>query len=258
MDLRSNALTHQVMRKLKIISVAAIAIAGAAVSIMIQRRSQTAFRASEALRQEQSRQMAALTAEHERLSHLAAHAANAHGEDRAAELKRLHREAEALKKQTKDLDRPLAKSQQSQPSPSQASRRTPEYNEQLRQMAGRKGFDALALGYAFRAYADDHQNQSPLNLDQMAAYLAEENRTLSGTNQFEIVYQGSLDDLQGIPWGSVAVVREQQPWPGPDGRMMRVYGFADGHSQIVGSDDNFQSYEADHVIPPPATGPSGQ
>jgi hypothetical protein len=118
--------------------------------------------------------------------------------------------------------------------------------------------DAKVLVMAFRLYADDHQNQSPVGLDQLDAYLAKENRTLSGTNQFEIVFQGSLDQLQGLPPGAVAVVREQQPWPGPNGKMMRVYGFADGHSQMVVSDDNFQSYEAQHVIMPTTTVPSGQ
>jgi hypothetical protein len=121
--------------------------------------------------------------------------------------------------------------------------------------------DAKVLGMAFELYESDHQNQSPVNLDQLAPYLAEEAKqgykTFSGTNQFEIVYQGSLSNLQGLPWGSVAVVRDQQPWLGPNGKMMRVYGFADGHSQIVGSDDNFQAYESQHVIMPPNTGPSG-
>ncbi len=76
--------------------------------------------------------------------------------------------------------------------------------------------------------------------------------TLSGTNQFEIIFQGSLDQLDGIPWGSIAVVRETQPWLTPDGRPTRVYGMIGGSGQTVTSDDNFQSWEAEHVISPPA------
>ena len=89
--------------------------------------------------------------------------------------------------------------------------------------------------------------------------LARENRSLSENQvDFEIVYQGSLDDVQGIPWGSVAVIREQQPWPGPDGRMVRIYGMMGGAGQTVESDDNFQSWEAQHVISPPKAGQSGR
>jgi hypothetical protein len=128
---------------------------------------------------------------------------------------------------------------------------TPEYYEQLYQMAGSKPTEARDLGAAFQSYAMDHQNQSPSNLDQLAPYLAKENRSLSGSNQFEIIYQGSLDNLQGIPRESVAVVREQQPWPGPDGKMRRLYGMMGGVGQIVEADDNFQSWEAKHVISPP-------
>jgi hypothetical protein len=247
------------MAKFKIISVAAIAIAAAALSMMIERQNQVKFRAGEARLQEQSNQLAALTVEQERLSNLLAHATNGHADDSAAELARLRSEAATLKKQTNDLGQPLVKSHQSWPTRPASSQepRTPEYYAQLRQMAGSRMTEARDIGFAFLAYAGDHQNQSPVNLDELDAYLAKENRPVSGTNKFELVYQGSLDQLQGIPWGSVAVVRDQQPWPGPNGKMMRVYGFADGHSQILSSDDNFQSYEAQHVIMPPTTAPSG-
>jgi len=94
--------------------------------------------------------------------------------------------------------------------------------------------------------------------DHSEARLAKENRSLSGSNQFEIIYQGSLDNLQGLPSESVAVVREQQPWPGPDGKMTRLYGMMGGIRQMVASDDNFQSWEAKHVISPPPVNQSGQ
>jgi hypothetical protein len=258
--INSHALSLEAMTKFKITSVAAAAIAGTAVSLVIHYRSQAACGASVALQQEQGRQMAALTVEREHLSNLAAHAAGARAQESAAELKRLRSEVEALKKQTNDLGRALVKSHDPPASRPASIEHTPEYWAQLHQMAGARMEDAKILGMAFEDYAFDHQQQSPLNLDQLAAYLAKaaaDNRSLSGTNQFELVYQGSLDKLQGLPWGSVAVVRDQQSWPDPDGKMMRVYGFPDGHSQIVGCE--FQSaWEAQHVISSPATSPSGQ
>ena len=114
-------------------------------------------------------------------------------------------------------------------------------------MAGTKPWEARDLGRAFGDYAEDHQNQSPTSLDELASYLAKNNSTLSGTNQYELIFQGSLDDLKGLPWGSVAVIRDAQPWPGPDGTMMRVYGFPGGFSQMVSS-DYVPAFEAQHVI----------
>jgi hypothetical protein len=248
------------MTKLKIISIAALALVGAAASLMIYNQSQSKFHAGDALLQEQSNQLAALSAEHERLSNLIAQANHARADDNTAELARLRSEAEALKKQTNDLGRRLKTNHEARASwpASIPESHPPEYYEQLRQMAGSKPLEARDLGRAFGAYADDHQNQSPSSLDQLTPYLAKLNSSLSGTNQFEIVYQGSLDSLKGIPHGSVAVIREQRPWPGPDGKMMRLYAFPNGSSQMVGSYDNFQSYEALHVITPPPTSASGQ
>jgi hypothetical protein len=123
-------------------------------------------------------------------------------------------------------------------------------------MAGSKQTETRDLGRAFGDYARDHQNQSPASLDQLDSYLAKLNSSLSGTNQYEILYHGSLDKLQGLPWGSVAVIREQQPWPSPDGGMMRVYGFADGHSQMMDeSSAGFQSWAALHVLSSPTPAP---
>jgi hypothetical protein len=71
---------------------------------------------------------------------------------------------------------------------------------------------------------------------------------LSGTNEFDIVYHGSLDELKGIPRGSVAVIRERRIWIAPSGKRARVYGMANGASEIIESDDDFKAWEAEHII----------
>ena len=190
----SRASSCSTVTKFKIISLAAIAIAGAAASLLIQSESQVEFREREALLRQQDEQLAALTAEHERLSNMVANTNNVPPDGHKAELAKLRSEAEALKKQTNNLGRQLKESREPRPSrtaPTPESH-TPEYWEQLHQMAGRKGRDARDLATAFCSYAFDHQGQCPSNLDQIASYLAKEKRSLSGTNQFEIVYQGSL------------------------------------------------------------------
>jgi len=47
-----------------------------------------------------------------------------------------------------------------------------------------------------------------------------------------------------------SLIRERSPWTAPSGKSARVYGMGDGSSQVVEADDNFQSWEAIHLIPP--------
>lgn len=242
------------MTKFKIIALAAITM-GAIASLLITERSQVRFRVQAALLQERNEQLAELTAEHQRLSAIVANAANMPiTEDHSAELAKLRSEVEALENQTNEIIRQLAGSHQSLPAPKPSPSHSPQYWDQLHQLFGSKLTDARDLGTAFLAYAADHQGQSPENFDELTACLAKNSLSLSGTNQFEIVYHGSMDDLKGIPSGVIAVVREVQPWPAPDGKVMRAYGMANGAGQIVSSDDNFQSWEASHVISPPQPG----
>jgi hypothetical protein len=248
------------MTKLKTFSLASLGLAGVAASLMILHASLVKFRERDALVRQQDQQLAALNAEHQRLTDLAARTNVAPLDDHTAELARLRSEAEALKRQTNDLGRRMEASRasrSSQPAPVPESH-TPEYWEQLHQRAMVKAADARNLATAFIFYAGDHQNQCPSSFDQVASYLAKKEWSLSGSNQFEILYEGSFGKLQGVPPGEVAVVRDRQTWAGPDGKVMRVYGMGDGSGQIVGSDDNFQTWEAQHVIAPPKSGQSGQ
>lgn len=248
------------MTKFKTVSLTSLALAGVAASLLIQHKSHVKFRERDALVRQQDQQLAAMNAEHQRLTDLAARTNIAPLDDHTDELARLRSEAEALKRQTNDAGRRLEASRASrpsQPAPAPESH-TPEYWEQLRQMAIVKMTDLRNLGTAFRFYASDHQDQCPSNFDQVAPYLAEKGMSLSGSNQFEVLYEGSFDKLQGVPPGEVAIIRDQQTWVGSNGRTMRVYGMADGSGQMVGSDDNFQTWEAKHVIAPPKSGQSGQ
>jgi hypothetical protein len=241
------------MPKFKIIIVLSIAAASLAVMV-IHHQSQIKFQEDATLWQQQNEQLGALTAEHWRLANLLSKETNNPAlDDHTAELAKLRTEADALKKQTNELGRQLAAEHASRPSRSgpPPESHPPEYWEQLHKMAGSKSTEAVYLGSGFFEYASEHQGQCPSSIDQIMPYLAKENRSLSGTNQFEIVYQGSIHDLDGIPLESIAVIRDQQTWQTPDGKSMRVYGMADGIGQIVGSDDNFQSWEALHVILPP-------
>jgi type II secretory pathway pseudopilin PulG len=245
------------MKKIKILAFVAVVIAGVVTSLALHQKSQLKIQANEILLREQDADLKAAVRENQRLSNLVVHADNSGPVDYTAELSKLRREAEALKKQSESLGSQLQKNHDTQPAAPPESH-PPEYWEQLHQMAGAKPTDARDLASALQRYASDHEGQFPTNLDQIVVYLGKEKLVLSGTNQFEIVYQGSLERLQGIPLGTVAVIRDEQTWKGPDGKIMRVYGMADGVGQMVASDDNFQSWEAKHIIPPPHASQPGQ
>ena len=233
-----------------------ILVAGLAVALIIERRNQSKLREGEARLREQKEQASALTQEHERLSALANRAAPP--DNSAAEAAKLRSEISSRKQRTNDLGRKsTAKvSPRSQSASSTSTPHTDDYYQQLRQIAGSKPTEARDLGRALGEYAFEHQNQFATSLDQLSPYLSQFGATVSGSNHYEIIYQGSLDQLKGLPWGSIAVVRDAEPWPGPDGTMMRVYGFPDGHSQMI--IDNVQPWISEHVIMPQASGSAGR
>jgi len=132
--------------------------------------------------------------------------------------------------------------------------------------------DARQLSSAVSKYARDHQGEFPTSFDQAAPYFYEvqaqqdeETRKLESSlppkqqesllpSEFEMVYQGSLKELTSIPDQVVALLRERQAWPTPRGKWARIYVMANGFVRVVESDDNFQSWEAEHIIPPPSAG----
>ncbi len=109
--------------------------------------------------------------------------------------------------------------------------------------------DARNLSRALRLYAREHQGEIPADFGQAALYF-ETNREPPHASEFELVFQGSMQDLTNVPEQAVALIRERQPWPTPSGQWARVYIMAGLEEKVVESADNFQSWEADHLIPP--------
>lgn len=265
------------MTKLKLTFAGVIVVAAVLSSLLIQRRADARFRENDTLLRQQDNQLANLALENQRLSNLAVQTKTNSGtapDDRTAELAQLRAKVEALRQQTNQLAE------------------LPKQLAEKRLLAGVQAFysgdfnllehnhesaitfaggpratgklnDARAITAALRKYADESQGGFPLNLDSVAPYLPKAleadsppwaNAPLTGTNDFEIVYQGSQNDLSNIPPRRVALIRERQPWLTPDGKWARVYGYADGAASIVESDDNFQSWDAQHLVPAPGAG----
>jgi chorismate mutase len=244
------------MTKLKITLIIASVAISLAVTLILHRTAQVKSRDNDAALHRQDEQLSELIAEQQRLSNQVAEARSSTN-SQLSELAKLRNQAQTLQKQTNELQTGLKSNRQaraSQPA-SKPESHPPEYYDQLHRAAAAKPLDARNLIMGFLMYASDHQGRFPSSLDQVATYLRKEEMPLSGTNQFDIVYHGSLADLKGIPRGGVAVIRDRQTWIAPSGKQARVYGMANGSSLIVESDDDFKAWEAENII---SSVPAGQ
>jgi RNA polymerase sigma factor (sigma-70 family) len=236
----------------------AIAVAGVVISANQHQVQANLLQENSSLR----RQLGQLTAERDGMSNQLAqvNTAQTDQDDHLRELLRLRAEVASLKRQVTDA----AKAQEVKPQapPAQA---TIDSQEQQRQMGITKMRDAKIWIFAFHQYAQDHQMQFPTNFDQVSAYLESALRTdlnpgetlrdkaafAQSTNQFEIAYQGALNQI--TKWASTIVMREKEAWLSPNGSWNRTYGFADGHTEIHHADDgNFGPWEAVHLQKPAA------
>jgi len=235
---------------------ASFTAAGLAAALAIQHQSHAKYAENAAWLRSKDEQLAALTAKSERLSNLVANSSSDTMTDiQTSELAKLRSEVDALKRQSNDLIKLFEAKHAPKPA-SESESNSAEYWEALQRAAIIKLEDAKHLSWAFLNYVHDHHGQCPDSPNQLAPYLAKFKWAVSGTNQFEIVYRGSIvaDTLETIPVQTIAVIRDKQTWQGEGGRMMRVYGFVGAEAQIISSDDDFQSWEAQHVIFPSKSG----
>jgi hypothetical protein len=231
-----------------------IALMGAAASLLIERRGAVKTRERGELLRRQEDRAGALAAENGRLSNLVAQATAAPAaESQRLELARLRGEADRLRGETNRL---AAKGGE-RLEVWQKLGYSPEYYYGERgKISEGKEKDAAILAVVLTRYLAQHRGEGPPSLDQLPPDLAPDHRlSLTGTNEFEIVYNGAEDELPNVPVGMVAVIRERQPWLAPDGQWARVYGMLGGIPETVESDDNFQSWEAEHIVVPKARTP---
>src|SRR5690242_13842288 len=253
------------MTKLKAGIVAAVAVAGVATPLAMQHQTQTRLRAeNQSLRQ----RVDDLAGENARLSNPAAPANSSQlSKDQLSELMKLRGEVGLLRRQTNELGRLWEENRRLQASLARATQNAGQSQidsatEQEKQEAIAKQQFIAKMGYArnwvlaFHEYAGAHQGQAPASFDQAATFLPDQARdeTMLATNQFEIVYQGSLNAITNP--ATIIVLRENEPQPVLTGGQVRTYGFADGHSEVHKTDDgNFEPWEKQHMIP---AAPPGQ
>jgi len=223
-------------------------------SLVIQHRAEVKIREKEQASRQQDNQSAALAAEHERVSSVVAQAKSSPPDGQQCELQKLRIEVELHRKQIYELEMKLEPARQARIALVASERPAPKYGKQRDEMVAGKIKDASSLSEAIEHYLANHQDQFPSSLDQLAPYLHKKHLSLTGTNEFGLVYTGTYARSTNIPVQGVAVFRERQAWLAPSGKWARLYVTADGHRHIVESDDNFQAWEAEHIFPPPSAG----
>lgn len=235
------------MTKLHTSIVSAVVVAGVATTLVVQHQARGRLRVQEATLQQQSAQLAQLGLENQRLSNLVAQQQSTR--DTLGELPKLRAEATALRGKTNSL--PLLRAAaQSSPAAGEAAPKTPlaEKEENLAKMI--QGKDWMA---AFHQYAEGNGGRYPASFEEAARFLADPARAkrYGAGEEFEIVYHGTREAMTNFADG--IVLREKQPRKTSDGKWVRVYGFADGHSQLRASaDGNFDAFEQEHLAGPPA------
>jgi len=162
----------------------------------------------------------------------------------------LRRERAAAAKQAEENARLRKQLQTSSPEPET----TPD---QAAAQEGRKQIGIAKMNYlrgwtlAFRLFADEHDERMPKDFEEAKRHLPAEFNHDFDPNQFEIVYQGPLRQLQD--GGRIIVMREKEPTVGWDGRRSKAYGFADGHSEIhAEGPQGFEAWEKERMVARPA------
>lgn len=272
------AVVMRVARKqIFFLSVMTIALVSLTVSLTLWSHRQTALHAFARRIAAQNTELIALEREHTRLTNIVAQSSCQNSTTSAevdSEIAQLRAEAETLRQRTNQLAH-AARDQVELPfvpPPPRTERQDlfgasavisdspgDEYKHELYKIgassphSGQFNIDARKdvqnLTQAMSRFAREHDGTFPLSFADAEEYYSKEYRP-PHSSEYEIVFSGSLNDLTNIPKQAVALVRERQPWPTPSGKLGRVYGMASGFVRIVESDDNFQSWEAEHVIPP--------
>lgn len=222
--------------------IATLVVASIATPLVLYTKSAAKQRADDESLRQQAGELAKLQTEKDRLSALASQTDTA--KDRSADLLRLRAEAESLRKQTNALPRVRAENRRLQAA---ANLPDVEPSEAETQEVNVKMTESKNWVMASFLYSRKNQGKFPPTIEQAAAFFPDKTKaaTNSTTDQFEMVYQGSLAALASPQ--SVIVVRQKQPLPYGN-RWAKVYGYGDGHVEMhVQAEADFDSWEKQHI-----------
>jgi hypothetical protein len=168
------------------------------------------------------------------------------------ELLKLRGEVGQLQGQVGELDKLRAEIQRLEAAPGNppaASQASADALERQQQAAVQSLNRARQAILGFIMYADANQQQFPPTIADAAPYFKEGLEPIE--MNFEIVYVGSITNITNA--AGTVVLREKHASQTLEGKWRKTYGFADGHAEIrTEPDGNFDDWESQHIIPPPA------
>ncbi len=231
----------------------ALAAAGLTTSVVVYSQARARLGAPQDSLRRQADQLARLEAENQRLFALSGKRDGSDREEQLREMPALRAQAEALRRQTNDLARLRAENRRLSQRPGDEPKTPVQSREELIARATA----AKDWLLAFMTYAQDHHGQCPSSFEQAAATLANDSQkvaSISRSNDFDIVFQGSFDALTNLGRG-IVVLRQRQPRPAGDGKVSVVYGLADGSVQQMRFPqpgyDTPAAWENEHILSAP-------
>jgi hypothetical protein len=101
---------------------------------------------------------------------------------------------------------------------------------------------------ALLMFASDNQMQFPTDPVQASRYIKDDLMGQIATN-FDMLCPASITNIPNP--AATIVLKEKQAWETPEGKWMKTYGFADGHSEIHSEPtSNFDEFEKSRIILP--------
>jgi hypothetical protein len=115
---------------------------------------------------------------------------------------------------------------------------------------------AKQMAIAWHLQNAEFKGWHPQNMDDLAsaAQSREESKideAARGLDKFEVVYRSSLE---AIPEPAKTIIlKEREPRTGPNGKLVKAYAFADGHSEILSraTAEEFLTWEQERTFHPP-------
>jgi RNA polymerase sigma factor (sigma-70 family) len=248
-------LTHATMNWITLKSVAALTVAVAAAgtgTYLWQQNQITSLRNKNA---SLAAQRDGLTKERDDAVAAAAakNAASDGLSDEKEELLRLRGEVGALRRQTNELSSLRQQNHQLQDALAQAAQSAPDADKLAAEKAAfietMGNAKQMALGIIM--YSADHQNHFPNDIMDTTNYFNNPDLMEKFKNQFEMVVQGSMENVSNA--AETIAVRGRAPVQ-VEGKWVKVYAFVDGHAIVKQQPpEGFDAWEQAHMMPPPAS-----
>jgi RNA polymerase sigma factor (sigma-70 family) len=248
------ALEIMTMTKLKI-TVSALVVAGLGTTLVLDQRALATLREQNRSLQERLGRYALVEQDHQRLSNLVAQssARAALPPDQFQDLLKLRGEVGLARRLNDENPKLRAENIKLRSAAKQANAPAPKEPEDpaeatfQKETNYRRNFGSQ-WGLQFINAASKNNGQSPDTWEQLASQMRPEELQLA-TNDFEIVFHGKLT-LDGSQ-ENVLLFREKEARRSPGGEWFKVYGFADGRTEIhTEPNGNFEAWERPRLAHP--------